>query len=51
LRAHGAIVARQAVHGGGFERVRAVAIDVAERHKNLERLVFHQLAGKAEQGF
>ena len=37
------VVPRQAVHGGGQQGLRAVAIQVADGHENLQRLVLHGL--------
>ena len=49
LRAEIAVVPHQAIHGGGLQRLRAVAIQVAEGHENLQRLVVHGLAAKREE--
>ena len=43
LRAHVVVLARQAVHRGGFERLGAVALDVAQRHEDFQRLVLDRL--------
>ena len=49
LRAESAVIARQAVRGRGIQRRLAVAIQVAQRHENLQRLVLHCLAAEPEQ--
>ena len=51
LAAVGVILARQAVDGGGAERRGAIAVDIADRHEDLERLVLHGFAGEGEEGF
>ena len=45
------ILARQAVDRGRAERGGAVAVDIADRHEDLQRLVLHRLAGEREEGF
>ncbi len=42
-------LARQAVRGLRIQRCLAVAIHVAQRHENLQRLVFRRLAAQPEQ--
>ena len=51
LAAVGVILARQAVHRGGAQRRGAIAVDIADRHEDLERLVLHGFAGEREQRF
>ena len=51
LAAVGVILARQPVHRGGAERRGAIAVDIADRHEDLQRLVLHRLAGEGEEGF
>jgi hypothetical protein len=43
------VVARQPVDRGGFERLRAVAVQVADGHEDLERLILHGLAAEREE--
>ncbi len=50
LRAEGTKLARQPIRGVRIERCLAVAIHVAQRHENLQRLVLRRLAAKPEQG-
>ena len=43
------VITRQAVHGGGLQGLRAVAIQVADGHENLQRFVLHGLPGQGEK--
>ena len=46
-----AVDAGQPVHGGGFQGSGAAAIEIAHRHEDFERLVFHGLAAEREERF
>src|SRR5580698_8399540 len=43
--------AGEAVDGIGVERGDAVALDIAERHEDFQRLILDGFAGQAEEGF
>jgi hypothetical protein len=45
------IFAGEVVDGRGVEGGGAIALHIAERHENFQRLVLDGLAGKAEKGF
>ena len=51
LRVQRLVLARQPVDRGGFKRPCPVALHIAQRHEDFQRLIFHGLAAQAEQRF